>query len=340
MKLKLALLSCFFGMSSAHAQVSVYGVIDTSIQTYNNGTEQYTRAADNQYATSRLGFRGTEDLGGGLRAFFQLEGQLNPSVGSMGSSTTLVTNEIFNRDSFVGLGGSLGSIRIGKTDVALVGETDVFISQAGNFGFHPLNGTSVELGTDQKNVVRYDSPKIRGFTLILGQTSNNSGATTDANTTQRGATLRYELNNLKAAIGVQKNDGAGVAKRDTTTAGLAYNFGVFSIGTAYAKGDNSTTADFDSSSSVTSIRIPMKNNFAAHAVYATTKTGASSSENRGDGYTFVLTKDLSKRTTLYAQYSKVNNQDNSSMKMFNSTSAPATPGLNTDSAGIGISHKF
>jgi predicted porin len=340
MKLKLALLSCVFGMSAAHAQVSIYGIIDTSIQTYNNGTERYTRAADSQYATSRLGFRGTEDLGGGLRAFFQLEGQLNPSVGSMGSSTTVVTNEIFNRDSFVGLEGSLGSIRIGKTDVALVGETDVFISQAGNFGFHPLNGTSVELGTDQKNVVRYGSPTIQGFTLILGQTSNNSGSTTDANTTQRGATLRYELNNIKAAIGIQKNDGAGVAKRDTTTAGLAYNFGVFSIGTAYAKGDNSTTADFDSSSSVTSIRVPLINKFAAHAVYATTKTGARSTDNQGQGYTLLLTKDLSKRTTLYAQYSRVNNQSNSSMRMFNATTAPTTAGLDTNSAGLGISHRF
>lgn len=340
MKLKLALLSCVFGMSVAHAQVSIYGIIDTSIQTYNNGTERYTRAADSQYATSRIGFRGTEDLGGGLRAFFQLEGQLNPSVGSMGSSTTVTTNEVFNRDSFVGLGGSLGSIRMGRTDVALVGETDVFVSQAGNFGFHPLNGTSVELGTDQKNVVRYDSPTIKGFTLILGQASNNSGATTDANTTQRGATLRYELNNFKAAIGVQKNDGAGVAKRDTTTAGVAYDFGMFSVGTAYAKGDNSTTADFDSSSSVTSIRVPLKNKFAAHAVYATTKTGASSTNNQGQGYTLVLTKDLSKRTTLYAQYSKVNNQANSSMQMFNSTTAPTTAGLDTNSAGLGISHRF
>ena len=339
MKLKLLPLLCLFGISTAYSQVSVYGVIDTSIQSYNNGTTSFTRAADSQYSTSRLGFRGTEDLGGGLSAFFQVEGQLNPATGSMGS-TTVTTNEIFNRDAYVGIKSPVGSIRMGRTDVALVGEMDLFVSQSGNFGMHPTNGTSVELGTDQKNVVRYDSPVYGGFQLIVGHATNNVGATTDANADQNGVALRYEAGKLKAGIGYQKNQGVGVAARETTTAGLAYDFSVLSVGTAYARGDNSTTANVTSSTWVTSVRVPLQQQYAAHVVYAHSSNGSSTTDNKGNGVTLAVTKNLSKRTTLYGAYTKVYNQTNSSMAMFNATSAPATAGLNTSSLGLGISHTF
>ena len=327
------------GLGSAHAQVSVYGIIDTSIQSYNNGTDKFSRAADSQYATSRLGFRGTEDLGGGLSAFFQIEGQLNPSTGSMGS-TTVSANEIFNRDAYVGIKSPIGSVRMGRTDVALVGEMDLYVTQSGNFGMHATNGTSTELGTDQKNVVRYDSPVVKGFQLIVGHATNNVGSTTDAGTNQNGVALRYEVGKLKAGVGYQKNEGVGVAARDTRTAGIAYDLNLLSIGTAYARGDNSTTSDIDSTSWVTSIRVPMKNRYAAHFVYAHTTNGASATANRGNGYTVALTNDLSKRTTLYGAFTKVYNQSNSSMAMFNATTAPTAAGLDTSSLGIGISHKF
>ena len=339
MKLKFLPFLCLFGVSAAYAQVTVYGVIDTSIQSYNNGTSSFTRAADSQYSTSRLGFRGTEDLGGGLSTFFQIEGALNPSTGSMGS-TTVAANEIFNRDAHIGIKSPLGSIRMGRTDVALVGEMDIFVSQSGNFGMHPTNGTSVELGTDQKNVVRYDSPVYGGFQLIVGHATNNVGATTDANADQNGVALRYEAGKLKAGIGYQKNQGVGVAARETTTAGLAYDFSVLSVGTAYARGDNSTTANVTSSTWVTSVRVRLQQQYAAHVVYAHSSNGSSTTDNKGNGVTLAVTKDLSKRTTLYGAYSKVYNQSNSSMTMFNATSAPASAGLDTSSLGLGISHRF
>lgn len=340
---KLLAIAAIAAMSvTAQAQqVSVYGVVDTSVQSYKNGSERLTRMADSQYSTSRFGLRGTEDLGGGLNAFFQLEGALNVAGGSVGSTSTVVANEIFNRDAYVGIGSnSFGSVRLGRTDVALVGEMDIFVTQAGNFGMHPVNGTTVELGTDQKNVIRYDSPVIKGFQVVAGRATNNVGATTDANTTQNGVAIRYQNGPIKAGLGYQKNDGAGFAKKDTTTAGVAYDFNVASVGVAYARGDNSTTADVTSSSTVASVRVPLSASYAAHAVYAQTENGASASNNKGHGYTLALTNALSKRTTLYAAYSKVNNQANSSMAMFNATSAPTAAGIDTQSFGLGINHSF
>ena len=64
--------------AAASAQVSVYGVLDTSVQSFNSGKETVTRVQDNLFNTSRLGFKGSEELSNGLKINFQLEGQLNP----------------------------------------------------------------------------------------------------------------------------------------------------------------------------------------------------------------------------------------------------------------------
>ena len=178
--MKKLVIATVMSLSSvmALAQVSVYGVIDTSVQSFNSGKETLTRMQDNVFNTSRLGFKGSEDIGYGLKANFQLEGQINPSAGSLGS-TTIATNEVFNREAWVGVSGSFGEIRLGKTDMTESGELDVRMSQAGNFGLHPINGSGIELGTDQKNVIKYISPRIAGLSLQLANATNTNGATTD-----------------------------------------------------------------------------------------------------------------------------------------------------------------
>ena len=322
-------------------QTTVYGVIDTSVQSYNNGTAQYNRMADSQLGTSRLGFKGTEDLGNGLKANFQLEGQLNPSGGSMGS-TTVATNEIFNRDSYVGLSGAFGEFRLGRTDVARAGEVDALLMLpiVGNYGLMPINGTGVELGTDQKNVVTYLSPEISGVQIIVGTATNASGATTNADSDQNGITMVYTRGAFKGAIGYQRTDAATVVgKKDATTIGASYNFGPVIVAFAHAQGDNSTTATVTSKSTNYVVKVPLANGYAVSGIYGTTVDGASSANNNGESYTLMATKSLSKRTTLYTAYTDVRNQSNSSMRTFNGT-APATAGLDTRSIGFGINHTF
>lgn len=336
-----ALLSSL-GLAQAQSTATVYGVIDTGVQSANLGAGRLTRMADSQLATSRLGFKGTEDLGNGLKASFQLEGQLNPSAGSMGSTTTVVTNEVFNRDSYVGLGhASLGEVRIGRTDVAKAGEVDATITMpiSGNFGLMPVNGTGVELGTDQKNVVSYFSPTIKGFQVIAGHATSANGTTTAATDKQTGATLVYTTGALKLAVGRQMNDGAGLAKRDANTYGASYDLGRAVVGIAHAEGDTSTTADVTSKSTIGTVKVPFGGKYAAHVLYGTTTDGSKTADGKGTGYAVVLTNDLSKRTTLYAAYTSVTNQSQSSMRFFNGT-APVSAGQDTNSFGVGINHSF
>lgn len=326
--------------TAAQAQnVTVYGIIDTAVQNYSNGTDRYTRSADGVLNTSRFGVRGSEDLGGGLKANFQLEALLGPSQGTLGSTTA---TETFNREAWVGLSGGFGEIRVGRQDVTFAQNIDSGASQAGDFALRAVNGgTNVELGTDQKNVIKYISPAIGGLTVQLGHASGNAaGATTDAQAEQNGISLDYRVGKARLMAGYQKNGGATTAaERDFTVYGVSYDFGFVSAGFTYGEGDVSTTGDVKNKTTTTSVKVPLGKGVAAHAVYSTAKDGSKSSDGEGSGYTLALTKELSKRTTVYAAYTAVDNEANSKMSM-NTTTAPATAGLDPKAVTVGISHVF
>lgn len=341
---KLAIAAALAAMATTVSaqSVTVYGVIDTGFQNHDNGTESYSRAADNSLATSRLGFRGSEDLGGGLKATFALEGQLNPSAGSIGS-TTVTANEIFNREAYVGISSAkLGEIRLGRQDVTMAQDIDAATSQFANFGNRAINGTAVELGADQKNVIKYISPNVGGFYLQAGfGSANSAGATTDTAGDQSGAMIGFDKNGLKLFAGVHKYDATSTAtSKDFRAYGAAYDFGFASAGVTYAEGDVNNTNGAKNKTTQGSVKIPLANGFAVHGVYAVAKDGAQSSEGEGTGYTVGVTKALSKRTTLYAAYTAVDNQANAKMYMAGQVAAPATAGLDTKTTTVGISHTF
>ena len=105
------------GVASAQSSVTLFGIVDAAISgtttKFDNGTSASTTRLDNSgYNSSRLGFRGTEDLGGGLAASFWLEAALGNDTGGAGSSS--VTGQLFNRRSTVSLSGGFGEIRLGR----------------------------------------------------------------------------------------------------------------------------------------------------------------------------------------------------------------------------------
>jgi predicted porin len=334
---KLAIAAALAAMATmASAQnVSVYGIIDTGIQTYNTGATSLTRSSDSLLATSRLGFRGTEDLGGGLKAGFILEGGLAPSTGVLGSSTT---NQLFSRESVITLSGNFGEIRVGHTDVSMASEIDSAVNKSGNFGLNVTPGTSTELGADQDSVIRYTSPTIGGLQVMVGKSTNASTATTDAGTDQTGVSAIYNVGALTLAAGYAKTDGVGVAKKDSTGFGVGYDFGVAHVGVSFQEADNSTSADTTSKSTVARLSVPLSGGVTAHAVYGIGEDGSQTSANKGKAYTVALTKALSKRTTVYAAYTAITNEANSTMRWTGTTAG--TAGLDPRATSVGISHTF
>ncbi len=103
----LALLSA--GTAFAQSNVTVYGLVDASIANEKNGgTLAATRLDSGSQSGSRLGFKGTEDLGNGLKANFVLEAGFNLDDG------TSAQGALFGRQAYVGLSGDFGAFNLGR----------------------------------------------------------------------------------------------------------------------------------------------------------------------------------------------------------------------------------
>lgn len=107
-------------MASAQSSVQVYGIVDLGVEHLSgvaNGAaeESQTRVTINNQQASRLGFRGTEDLGGGLKALFNLEAGFAPDTG-----VSLQGGRLFGRAATVGLSGDFGTLTIGRQRNAIM----------------------------------------------------------------------------------------------------------------------------------------------------------------------------------------------------------------------------
>ena len=107
----LAVLGSFAGVASAATSVTLYGTVDAGYEGWSYGKDLSTQnntfvQGGTSEANSKIGVKGQEDLGNGLAATFQLEGDVNADVGS---------SSLFNRESTVGLKGAFGEVKVGKS---------------------------------------------------------------------------------------------------------------------------------------------------------------------------------------------------------------------------------
>ncbi len=116
--LALAVLGAFAGVASAQSSVTLFGVIDVNGRYVDNGGGKQYQLSQDGMASSRIGFRGTEDLGGGLAASFWLEGGINPDTGTIGvtgiNGGANNAAQLFQRRSTASLSGGWGEVRLGR----------------------------------------------------------------------------------------------------------------------------------------------------------------------------------------------------------------------------------
>ncbi|WDZ95910.1 porin [Herbaspirillum sp. WKF16] len=172
--LTLTVLGAFAGTAQAQSSVIIYGIIDTGVV--------YTSKAVNATGTgskfsinsgviqgSRIGFKGVEDLGGGLSAVFNLETGFKNDTGALDDSKT--SNTLFRRKSVVGLAGGFGTVLLGRqTDFA---DTISSMTSVADFsGFTGAVGHNLDRleGTRSNNSISYTTNNLNGFTgnLIYG----------------------------------------------------------------------------------------------------------------------------------------------------------------------------
>src|SRR5881396_2956153 len=106
--LALAVLGAFAGAASAQSSVTLFGTLDVNGKYVKNaGSAKRLSLSQDGINSSQLGFQGTEDLGGGLKANFLLLAGVNADTGSANS-------QFWNRSAYVGLSGNFGAVRLGR----------------------------------------------------------------------------------------------------------------------------------------------------------------------------------------------------------------------------------
>jgi len=346
----------------AVAQVTLSGTVDVgagSIDTGAAADNSRTSGTSNTLATSNIKFSGSEDLGGGLKATFTITQEFAPATGALsgrptnamaGATQPLTARDVFQETS-VAVSGGFGTVKLGKfnhdaREAYGVGRL------SGNLG--RIDGTVFRnLGNDTDSTIQYTSPTFSGFTVSAAASGKESGqAHSDAdpsstasgevaNYSTRSYAVRYVQGPLAAAASTISRTEVGNLKRKGLHYGLSYNFGFVNLGVVYAINEdetgNSNAGQEDSVMALQAVA-PLGNGLAIHASYAKYRDVTDSEDAKG--MSIGVTKDLSKRTTVYFTYASTENDEGQMRIAHGGSGARPAAGENPKQYGIGVRHNF
>jgi len=316
------------GAASAQSSVQLYGIADLWVGSVKSGAPgaavRETKMESGGIDTSRWGLKGSEDLGGGLKANFKLEQGFNLDNGTVKNGTG------FTRQAYVGLSGGFGEVQFGKVwsafDDVAGAHTAVFDSA--------LNGARDVFQTNSyqdvnNNGIKYISPNFSGFSFGASYALGEDKTATLSASSITAFNVQYANGPLSAAVAYQTEEPQGNgASVDFTRVGGSYDFGVAKLLANYGKKDN---ANVDESTEYQiGVDVPLASNMVLSANYATSKTEiAGVKQSKRKGYGAALAYMLSKRTTVYGGL-RQDTTDNAAGVETNKTTIYA----------IGLNHKF
>ena len=355
MKIRLvayAVLMLGTNASMAQTSVNIYGIVDAAYVGENGGTAGHVNKITSGAASaSRIGFRGTEDLGDGMQAFFTLETGARIDTGELDA-----TNTIFNRQAFVGLKTTAGSISLGRQytpyHLALTQAIDPFgTGYAGTSkNLLPDNGTNVRAS----NSVAYSSPKVRGVNVDLFYSAGEQSVLSAGR--QVGAGINYANGPLALRAVYNARNTDVVATGVNHDLGRNYLIGGnydFKIVQVYAgfevdKGFNSATLgnsnnpyggvkptpSTDGRDYILGLKAPLGPGMLMFSMqYKDDRTHFNQDASEwGIGYLY----SLSKRTGLYAAYAHINNKNGAGYTVANNSES----GTGNIGYNLGIRHTF
>ena len=321
---KLALVAALAAVTAAPAfaqsSVTLWGRLNTSVESQKFGNNDRIVAVQNN--SSRLGLRGTEDLGGGLKAAFNLEHGLNSDTGAASGGT-----QFWSRQANVELSGAFGTVRLGSWF------PDSYFSTVDRTSNHNHDtGTSSDalfssFGFDYRtNKVGYFSPTVEGFNFIgsvrAGEGSGPRAFDLSAN---------YEVSGLHIAGTYAEADKFGLSnKRKAYGLEADYGFGPFLVTGYYQREDvdGFRSRDIGRVSAMYTL-----GQAEFHINVGGTKSGGDGLFKNGGAsqWTLGYNYNLSKRTKLYGFYTSIDYKD---------AAASANPANFKSSLAAGIRHNF
>jgi predicted porin len=336
--LALAALTAFAGAASAQSSVTLFGIVDVNVRNVKSGGADVTSLSTDGINSSRLGFRGVEDLGGGLRAGFWIEGALQPDTGNAAGQT-------WQRRSTVSLLGGFGELRFGRDYTPTFWNHTVFDVFGTNGVGSRLNigakATTLRPATAQattlvraNNTVGYLLPAMGGF---YGQIQGAAGEGTPGNK-YAGGRLGYGAGpiNIAVAYGQTFQDGNMVDDETEWNVGGSFNAGFLTVMGVYSQ---SEYADAELKSWTLGVSVP----FGASTLKATIgeldRSGGTVASGKANQIAIGYQYDMSKRTAIYATASQV---DNDAGLSYTVGGPPGATGSGFKSRGVelGLRHSF
>ena len=354
------------GATMAQSSVTIWGVVDAGFTQAESAVNKRTSISTSNISSSQLGFRGNEDMGGGMAAHFWLEASLANDTGEGGrsNSNNQATGSVaaaagqqgltFARRSTVSLSNAMGEIRVGRD----------YTPQFWNLTAYDPFGTN-GIGTNQ--MLNSGGPLTPGSTTSTYVRASNSvtflynhgkNATYAAGGTGLHAAVQsYQGENLSNAAGNTGNDGNGTGIRvgynqgpisvayanssttyaagnvKTSNLGGAYNFGVARV-VAITSTDK-IGATLEGTGQLIGVTVPMGGGTfkVASSQYETNAANKPTTKKMAVGYVY----DLSKRTAVYGTYARVTNSGGASQALGGTTGSANASSTGTD---IGFRHSF
>lgn len=312
--LALVSLAGFTAAAAAQSSVTVFGVIDLAATHVDNGdAPSLTSLSQDGQASSRLGFRGVEDLGGGLRAGFWLEGAVGADTGcggpSLGAAPTTSCGHTWQRRSTVSLMGPFGELRLGRDYVPTFWNFVEFTP----FGYNGIGSPAATASTlnsgattlvRANNTVGYFLPALGG---LYGQLQLAAGEGATGNKSA-GARVGYRIEGLNVAASFGRTDRTGPMGDDFTlwSVGGAFQAGVVLLQAYFGRHDH---LDRGQRQAVIGASVPVGST-TLKASYTRSRgdlgTGGRSLD--ADQIALGAVHDLSKRTALYGTFARIDNQ--------------------------------
>lgn len=284
---------------------------------------------------SRLGFKGSEDLGDGMKAVYKIEGQVNGTFDT--------------RNTYVGLAGGFGTLILGQHDTPYkisTGSLDNFGDTVGDYnGIVGRNMNGVDFDERVAQTVAYITPDFGGFHAAIARVSfkSNEGAGNDELDAWSAAGI-YKNGPLFASLAWETHSGAGnrgataTQEEDAVKLGLGYSFGDGKIGFVYEDIDHDGAA---SASSRDAFYVNYTHKFGNNAfkiAYGSADDSDASTNDGADMIAVGIDHSFSKRTKIYGMYATMDN-DASATYGLNGYGASGA-GNDVDVFSMGIVHSF
>ena len=327
------------GVASAQSSVTLYGLADvyvgtSRIKSSGSPSQRNTVVDSGGFNTSRFGLKGSEDLGGGLKANFVLEAGFDISTGAANNYTNpytgVTSNAIFGRQSWVGLSGGFGEVRLGKMwtpydEVKGLGaaafDANIFAPATGVWSsnnYHDRPGNSIY----------YATPNVSGFSAAaLYSLGENKTATASAGKIA-SFNVQYAGGPFAAALAYQTEKDNGLAATSTakfTQLNASYDLGVAKVLAAagHMKDAGNRAREFQ-----LGVDVPLGAITVSGGVARSKLTlAAGGGEVRSTGVGLAAKYDLSKRTFLYTGLQMAKNEIGAGE-------------VKTDTFAVGVQHKF